>query len=207
MVASASAAQNARKPLVTFRVITKGLSARSQALLVGSTVDHFPDESAAWAKERDRPTVGADRHTAPAARRPAIPKRLYFWRVCPARGIGVALMLPYTNTAMMQMHLDEISLHVAEKTHAVILMDQAAWHTTKNLNPPENITLMFLPPKSPELNPVENTWLYLRQNWLSNRVFDTYDDILDAGCDAWKKLRALPKKISSIGSRDWAVTG
>ena len=61
--------------------------------------------------------------------------------------------------------------------------------------------------KSPELNPVENVWQYLRQNWLSNTVFEDYDAILDAGCDAWRKLIAIPEAITSIGMRDWAHAG
>ena len=55
------------------------------------------------------------------------------------------------------------------------------------------MTLILLPSRSPELNPVENIWQYLRQNWLSNRVFETYDAIIDAACDAWQKLIAQPK--------------
>ncbi len=66
---------------------------------------------------------------------------------------------------------------------------------------------IFLPSRAPELNPVENVWQYLRANWLSNRVFDTYDDIIDAACDAWNRLVAQPKTITSIGTRNWAQIG
>ena len=72
---------------------------------------------------------------------------------------------------------------------------------------PKNISLILLPSKAPELNPVENIWQYLRANWLSNRVFDTYDDIVDAACSAWNKLVALPDVIASIGMRKWAHAG
>ncbi len=58
-----------------------------------------------------------------------------------------------------------------------------------------------------ELNPVENVWQYLRQNWLSSRVFDTYEQIIDAVRDAWRKLLAQPQTITSIGRRDWAHAG
>ena len=71
----------------------------------------------------------------------------------------------------------------------------------------EHISLIFLPSRAPELNPVENVWQYLRANWLSNRVFDTYADILDAACDAWKRLIGQPKTITSIGMRNWAHIG
>lgn len=102
------------------------------------------------------------------------------------------------------MHLDDISKTVAPGAHAVLMLDQAAWHKSLKLNIPENISLLFLPPKSPELNPVENLWQYMRQNWLSNRVFEDYDAILQACCVAWNKLTDSPNLIRSIGMRDWA---
>lgn len=113
-------------------------------------------------------------------------------------------MLPYANTKAMGMHLDEISRHVARSAHAVLLMDRAGWHTTGKLKVPKNITIILLPSRSPELNPVESIWQYMRQNWLSNRVFETYDAILNAGCEAWNKLINQPQTIKSIGMRKWA---
>jgi len=64
-----------------------------------------------------------------------------------------------------------------------------------------------LPSKSPELNPIENIWQYMRANWLSSRVFETYADIVDAACEAWNKLTDRPTVITSIGMRDWAHIG
>ncbi|MBK5960394.1 hypothetical protein CCR97_19655 [Rhodoplanes elegans] len=74
---------------------------------------------------------------------------------------------------------------------------------TPALKVPRNVTLLFLPSRSPEVDPVENVWQYLRGNWLFNRVFDTYDDIVDAACDAWRRLVAQPETITSIGMRAW----
>src|SRR5262245_2968225 len=88
----------------------------------------------------------------------------------------------------MQQHLDEISRHVVTGAHAVVLLDQAGWHTTDKLMEPANITMLPLPPKSPELNAQENIWQYLRQNFLSNRVFASYEAILDACQHAWCSL-------------------
>lgn len=116
-------------------------------------------------------------------------------------------MLPNANTRTMQLHLDEISRNVAAKAHAVVLMDRAGWHSTDRLKLPRNLTIILLPSRSPELNPVENVWQYLRQNWLSNTVFEDYQAILDAGCDAWNRLVASPETIMSIGLRDWAHAG
>jgi transposase len=108
---------------------------------------------------------------------------------------------------MMQLHIDEISLHVAKDAHAVLLLDRAGWHITGNLNWPKNLTPILLPSRSPELNPVENIWQYLRANYLSNRVFETYDEIIYACCDAWNRLTAKPDVIASIGMRKWAHEG
>ncbi len=101
------------------------------------------------------------------------------------------------------MHLAEISQAVAPGAHAVVLLDQAGWHQSRRLLVPANITLMPLPAKAPELNPVENVWQFLRENWLSNRVFRSYEDILDHCCAAWNKLIDQPWRIMSLGLRDW----
>ena len=89
----------------------------------------------------------------------------------------------------------------------MLLLDRAGWHTTGNLDVPENITPIFLPSRAPELNPVENVWQYLRSNWLSNRVFETYDAIIDAACEAWRTSSRTPDTITSIGMRNWAHVG
>jgi hypothetical protein len=130
-----------------------------------------------------------------------------FGAICPAYAKGAALALPLADTYAMQLHLDEISRHVTPGAHAVLLMDRAGWHTTTNLDVPDNVTPIFLPSRAPELNPVENIWQYLRANWLSNRVFETYDDIVDAACQAWRNLIAQPQTITSIGMRQWAHVG
>jgi len=113
-------------------------------------------------------------------------------------------VLPWCNTAAMSLHLKEIAAHVAPRVHAVLLVDQAGWHLSQYLVVPPNITLVPLPPKCPELNPVENIWQFIRGNWLSNRVFKSYENIVDHCCDAWNKLVDRPWKITSIGMRDWA---
>jgi len=116
-------------------------------------------------------------------------------------------MLPWANTEAMQLHLNEISRQVRSKAHGVILMDRAGWHTTGELEVPKNITIILLPARSPELNPVENVWQYLRSNWLSNSVFEDYDAIIEAGCAAWNKLMLEPTTVKSIGMRQWAHIG
>ena len=115
--------------------------------------------------------------------------------------------MPYADTEAMQLHLDEIARRVARGAQAVLLLDRAGWHTSGYLGVPKNLTLVFLPARAPELNPVENVWQFLRQTWLSNRVFESYEAIIEAACEAWRKLVAQPDVISSISLRDWAHIG
>ena len=148
-----------------------------------------------WAKRGTRPSAPRDLRTASA---------YIFGAICPAQGKGAGLVLPRCTTEAMALHLAEISLAVAPGHHAVLLLDQAGWHMSSRLAVPTNITLLPLPPKSPELNPVENIWRFMRENWISNRVFTSYKDILDHCCAAWNKLTDRPWLIMSIGLRDWA---
>jgi len=116
----------------------------------------------------------------------------------------VALILPACNTEAMNLHLAEIAAIIAPGVHAVLLVDQAGWHMSTRLVVPSNITIIALPPKCPELNPVENVWQFMRDNWLSNRIFKSYDDLVDHCCEAWNKLVDQPWRIMSIGLRQWA---
>ena len=151
-----------------------------------------------WARRGSRPRQPADQRYESA---------YLFGAICPARGTGAALAMPYADTQAMQLHLEEIGRTVARGAHAVLLLDRAGWHTTGQLVVPKNLTLVLLPSRAPELNPVENVWQYLRQTWLSNRVFETYEEIINAACEAWNRLIAQPHTITSIGSREWAYTG
>jgi transposase len=127
-----------------------------------------------------------------------------FGAVCPQRAAGVALVMPYANSQAMNLHLREIGRAVAPGAHGVLVLDGAGWHTSHALTLPDNITLLCLPPYSPELNPVENVWEYLRQNKLALRIHDSYDAIVDACCAAWNDLIAIPTRLASITTRDWA---
>ena len=127
-----------------------------------------------------------------------------FGAICPATGKGAGLVLPRCNTEAMSLHLAEISIAVAPGSHAALLVDQAGWHLSQHLVVPDNITIMPLPPKCPELNPVENLWQFMRDNWLANRVFQSYENIVDHCCNAWNELVDQPWQIMSIGLREWA---
>ena len=128
-----------------------------------------------------------------------------FGAICPARGVGAAMITPTANTEMMNLHLAEISTQIADGAIAVLICDGAGWHQQGGeLVVPTNIVLLQLPPYSPELNPMENVWDYLRQNKLCARVWDSYDAIVEACKAAWNWLIADPDRITSIGTREWA---
>jgi hypothetical protein len=148
-----------------------------------------------WAKRGTRPRAPHDQRTEWA---------YIFGAICPAKAKGAGLVMPYCDTLAMQAHLAEISTAVDPGAHAVIILDQAGGHLSAKLNIPDNITLMPLPPRAPELNPVENIWQFMRDNWLSNLIFTSYDDIVAICCEAWNKLIEKPWTIMSIGTRKWA---
>ena len=105
----------------------------------------------------------------------------------------------------MTIHLAEIAKQISPRAHAVLVCDGAGWHQTGGrLTVPDNVTLLRLPPYSPELNPIENVWEYLRGNKLSRCVWDCYDDIVQACCDAWNWFIADTGRVSSITTRTWA---
>ena len=151
-----------------------------------------------WARKGSRPRAVHDQRTQ---------STYLFGAVCPEHGTGAGLVLPACNREAMQFHLDAIAPKVTAGSHALLLFDRAGWHTTKAVKVPGNISLLPLPARSPELNPQENIWQFMRQNWLSNRVFKSHDDIVDHCCFAWNKLIDQPWKIMSIARRDWVSKG
>jgi len=126
-----------------------------------------------------------------------------FAAVCPATGAEFALVMPEVNTKAMNCFLKEFSKRVAPEVHAILVMDQAGWHGAKKLVVPENITPVSLPPYSPELNPVERIWLYLRERFLSHRILDDYDAIVEACCQAWNALAADTERLRSLTNYPW----
>jgi len=117
-----------------------------------------------WAKRGTRPAAPKDQRTASA---------YIFGAICPAHGKGAGLVLPRCTTAGMTLHLAEIAQAVAPRAHALVLVDQAGWHQSKRLVVSANITLVLIPSKAPELNPVENIWQtvcsLLKRRWLVPR--------------------------------------
>jgi transposase len=148
-----------------------------------------------WAKKGSRPRQPKDqRHKA----------AYLFAAACPETNSAAALVLPKANTDAMTLHLAEISTQVTPGTHAVVVLDQAGWHVAHDLDWPDNISLLFLPPYSPELNPIENLFQFLKHNFLNARVYDTYEDIVDACYAAWSSLLNIKGQLKSITTRSWA---
>lgn len=110
--------------------------------------------------------------------------------VRPGTDQGFALVLTEVGTAATQAFLDRFAASLPKRVHAALLLDGAGWHTAGALAVPANVSLLFLPPYAPELNPVERIWLHLRERYLSLRRFADLDDIIDGCCDAWNRLRA-----------------
>lgn len=127
--------------------------------------------------------------------------------VCPKNDDAVGLLLPVANSEAMNLHLNEISERTPSGKHAVVIMDQAGWHKSKELKSFDNLTPIFLPPYSPELNPVEQVWQWLRDNFLANRCFDGYQDILDACTNAWLSFLKVCGRAKKLCSRSWALLG
>jgi transposase len=147
-----------------------------------------------WAKKGTRPRL---------ARQQQFEYAYIFGAVCPGKDEAVGLVMPVVNTEAMLVHLEHISLKIPEGRHAVIVLDRAAWHTTKRLQRFSNISLLPLPPASPELNPTEQVWQVLRDEHLANRYYENYDAIIDACCDAWNIFVDTPNRVKNLCSRSW----
>ena len=128
-----------------------------------------------------------------------------FGAICPSQNKSSAIVLPDCNADAFQLHLNDISNQVTEKKHAVLIVDQARWHLATKLEIPSNITLIKLPPYSPELNPMEQVWLLLKQRFLANRVFNGFEQIVDECCEAWNSFLKIPNKIKELGTRRWVL--
>lgn len=139
---------------------------------------------------------------APIGSRPrAVRQTRYEWvylyaAVEPATGESAALVAPNVDTGTMNQFLRILDAERKTDEHIVLILDQAGWHKSKQLKMPEGITALLLPSYSPELNPVENLWHYLRSHYLSNRTYEDYDDLFNAGTEAYRKL--TPDVLKSV---------
>lgn len=151
-----------------------------------------------WAKKGSRPR---------AVRQQQFDSAYLFGAVCPATGATEALIAPWVNKDIMTKHLEQISKRTEEGRMAVVIMDGAGWHTEDTVFDFDNVRILKLPPYSPELNPIEQVWSWLRQHYLANRVFSGYEDIVDACSNAWNTFIADTSRVVSTCSRKWATVG
>ena len=146
--------------------------------------------------------VWAERGSRPHAVRQTEYEWAYvFGAADPMSGKSSALIAPTVGTKLMGDHLKMICEEAGEDTHVVLVLDGAGWHKAKALKVPVNMTLLFLPPHSPELMPMERVWAWMRQHDLSNRVFVDADEIDRACAESWNKL--TPERIKTITHEAW----
>jgi len=145
---------------------------------------------------------------APKPIRPDAPKQMVrqyayvFGAVSPSDGCHDSLVLPYADTEAMSLFLKEVSRRHLDE-HILMFMDQAAWHKAKALKIPTNMELSYLPPYSPELNPQEQVWDELREKFLSNRLFNSLDAVMDAAAEGMRQLEASPSAMAKLTQRTW----
>jgi transposase len=118
--------------------------------------------------------------------------------VCPETGRTAGLLSPHLNTDVVNAWLRVLGQELDDDVHAVLIWDRAGYHTSGKLRVPPNVTIIELPPRSPELNPTENLWHYLRDHHWSNRAYDDYDDLRHTACDSWHHTCLNPQTIQSV---------
>ena len=126
-----------------------------------------------------------------------------FGAVNPLSGKRIGLVLPCCNTEAMNLFLQTLREEVEENVHIVLVLDQAGWHGSKALLLPKGVTLLPLPPYSPQLNPIERLWKYLKETYLYHLLDKSLDEVMEAGCKAWQCL--TDALIKSICATSWLV--
>lgn len=143
--------------------------------------------------------VWARRGSRPRAPKQTQYESLYLTgAVCPATGAAAAILTPTLDTRVVNLFLEELATQIPDGVHAILIWDQAGYHVSHELRIPENVSLLHLPSYSPELNPMENLWHYLRSHYWSNRIYPDYLALLDAATIAWRTLCLHPARITSI---------
>ena len=127
-----------------------------------------------------------------------------FSAICPGNGAAVGHVCDRANTQEMNRHLMDISAAVPEGCYALVVLDGAGWHRSKDLACPENVSMLRLPPCSPEPDPVETLFQLLKARHFANQVFETAETVTEKVATVWEGFVASPDRIRSIGHRSWA---
>jgi len=171
-------------------------------------VDVWFQDEARFGQQNTTTRLWAEKGTRPAAVKQQQFEYAYlFGAVCPATGATEAIITPYVNMDIMRAHLKLISERTKIGRHAVIIVDGAAWHQEYLENEFKNISIIKLPPYSPELNPIEQVWQWLRQNEVANRCFNGYEDIVNVCSSAWNSFISDIQRVKKLCSRDWIKVG
>lgn len=154
------------------------------------------DRRRCWAPLPSRPAVGHQ----------VVREYVYaLTTVNPQEGRIFSLVLPWVDAEGMSIFLKQTA-QVFDDEFCLMLLDGAGWHRANDLRIPKTMRLIFLPPYSPELNPVEHVWEYLRENVFGNLVFETLDDVMELLCQGLKSLSQLPHLVKSLTCFDWIKT-
>ena len=149
-------------------------------------------------------SIWAERGTRPRkVRQQQFISTYIYGAACHNTGQSCALILPRANTHGMNLFLSELSLEIKTGRHVALVVDNAGWHNSKELIIPSNITLIPLPPYSPELNAMEQIWQWIKNHFLSNQCYKNYEAILNQAVHAWRELSKDIKLVKSIMHRDW----
>lgn len=165
----------------------------------GARIQIWVQDEARFGQKGSLTRVWARRGSRPRAPRQTQYESLYLTgAVCPATGAAAAILTPTLNTGVFNVFLEELATQIPDDVHAILVLDQAGYHGSGEMRVPENVTLAYLPPYSPELNPMENLWHFLRSHHWSNRVYEDYAALLDAATVAWRAICLTPARITSI---------
>jgi len=128
--------------------------------------------------------------------------RYAFGAVEPLTGESFFLVMPYCNTICMNVFLRKLSQEYPDD-QIILVCDGASWHRAKALEIPCNIQLFFLPPATPEMNPIEQIWKEIRKIGFRNETFQTLDKVVSRLCET---IRSLSHQvIHSITAREWIL--
>jgi transposase len=161
----------------------------------------FQDESR-FGQQGTLTRVWALKGSRPAAVRQTEYQWVYLYgAVNPMTGESMGLVATTTDTQMFNVFLEMLGRQVGPERHVILILDRAGWHRAGNLKVPENITLHHLPPYSPELNPIERLWLWIKSHELANRVYEDKDELWHAGMQALANLD--PERLKTVCQTEW----
>lgn len=167
-------------------------------------VDIWFQDEARFGQQNTTTHIWAEKGTRPrAVQQQQFLYTYLFGAVCVTNGNTEALIAPLSNMEIMKDHLALISTATCAGRHAVVIMDGASWHQEYLDKQFSNLSIIHIPPYSPELNPIEQVWSWMRQNEIANRAFSSYEDIVDKCTTAWNNFRSDTDRVISLCSREW----